>query len=368
MITRVYIDNFRCFSNFEWEPGRLSLLLGENGSGKSSIHEVIAYIVAFVGGYSDANVFRIIDNRCAWDQRTDQAFELEIAQAGDRFRYRLILRAGVEVAIVSETLHFNDRLIYDQELGGIVLYDDNGVESGTLRINSPRSLIGMLSIGATTGGMQKFAAILARILIFRPNPLAMKAVTERDVRVPSVDLSDLVGWLVSLGANRADFSYRLLQDLKEALPGFQMYHLLEVGVTARAMQLSFRAGENAGKDAEFSLYLDQLSHGQKMLVAIYTILHGLIGESAIVLIDEPDNYLSSREVQPWLRALEERLQEGSGQVLLISHHPEALDYLVPDHGFQFYREHNGPVRVKRLAWNDDDALKPSEAAARGWLE
>ncbi|MGH9763844.1 MAG: AAA family ATPase [Blastocatellia bacterium] len=36
MITRVYIDNFRCFSNFEVKPDRVNLLIGGNGAGKST--------------------------------------------------------------------------------------------------------------------------------------------------------------------------------------------------------------------------------------------------------------------------------------------------------------------------------------------
>ncbi len=35
MIKRIYIDNFRCFSNFELRPDRVNLLFGVNGSGKS---------------------------------------------------------------------------------------------------------------------------------------------------------------------------------------------------------------------------------------------------------------------------------------------------------------------------------------------
>jgi AAA15 family ATPase/GTPase len=37
MLTRLYIDNFRCFSNFEYKPARRNLILGRNGSGKTSL-------------------------------------------------------------------------------------------------------------------------------------------------------------------------------------------------------------------------------------------------------------------------------------------------------------------------------------------
>jgi predicted ATPase len=41
MIKRIQIDNYRCFSNFEWAPGQFALLLGENGAGKTSMFDVL---------------------------------------------------------------------------------------------------------------------------------------------------------------------------------------------------------------------------------------------------------------------------------------------------------------------------------------
>src|SRR5262249_26891149 len=40
-IARLYVNNYRCFVNFELRPGRRSLLLGYNGSGKSSAFDVL---------------------------------------------------------------------------------------------------------------------------------------------------------------------------------------------------------------------------------------------------------------------------------------------------------------------------------------
>ena len=44
MLTRIYIDNFRSFVNFEYKPERKQLLLGPNGSGKSSLLDAIRYV------------------------------------------------------------------------------------------------------------------------------------------------------------------------------------------------------------------------------------------------------------------------------------------------------------------------------------
>ena len=48
MLKRIYIDNFRCFVNFEYKPERKQLLLGANGSGKSSLLDAIRAVQGFV--------------------------------------------------------------------------------------------------------------------------------------------------------------------------------------------------------------------------------------------------------------------------------------------------------------------------------
>ena len=47
MLTRIYIDNFRCFVNFEYRPARKQLILGGNGTGKSTLLEVLGVLREF---------------------------------------------------------------------------------------------------------------------------------------------------------------------------------------------------------------------------------------------------------------------------------------------------------------------------------
>jgi predicted ATP-binding protein involved in virulence len=42
MLQRIYIDNYRCFVDFEWRPGRRNLLIGDNGTGKTSLFDALA--------------------------------------------------------------------------------------------------------------------------------------------------------------------------------------------------------------------------------------------------------------------------------------------------------------------------------------
>ena len=54
MLKRIYIDNFRCLVNFELNADSINLFLGSNGTGKSSVFEVLQKIQLFISG--DSNV------------------------------------------------------------------------------------------------------------------------------------------------------------------------------------------------------------------------------------------------------------------------------------------------------------------------
>jgi AAA15 family ATPase/GTPase len=44
MLTRIYIDNFKCFVNFEYKPAQRQLILGSNGAGKSSLLDALLFL------------------------------------------------------------------------------------------------------------------------------------------------------------------------------------------------------------------------------------------------------------------------------------------------------------------------------------
>jgi hypothetical protein len=93
---------------------------------------------------------------------------------------------------------------------------------------------------------------------------------------------------------------------------------------------------------------------------------GLRDEGFHLFLDEPDNYVALREIQPWLSALTDSCGEGVEQAFLISHHPEIIDHLALSSGRWFERDSNGPARVSEKPKAQVDGLKPSESVARGW--
>jgi len=150
--------------------------------------------------------------------------------------------------------------------------------------------------------------------------------------------------------------------MKEALTGFQTLRFSSDEDGTRRLRADF-TGPRKGK---VNYAISELSEGQRCLLVLYMILHFLIARGHTVLIDEPDNFIALREIQPWLLAAEEAVEDHNAQLILISHHPEILNQWASEHGLLFFREDNGHVRTEKFNADPNGNLQPSELIARGW--
>ena len=150
--------------------------------------------------------------------------------------------------------------------------------------------------------------------------------------------------------------------LRESLQGvwpddFRSLRLNDAGITTKWLGLRFQDIEQ--------IRFDQLSDGEKMLIGLYMIHAALrVGNVNTVMIDEPDNYVSLQELQPWLFSISELIDK-SHQVLIISHNTEILDSN-PSSSVFFWRDNHGsPTRVGSVCI--PEGLSFGEALARGWI-
>ena len=108
--------------------------------------------------------------------------------------------------------------------------------------------------------------------------------------------------------------------------------------------------------------------GQRALIALYTVVFCLKDLGVSLFLDEPDNFITLRELQPWLNTVKDLTGEGIEQAVIISHHPEIIDQLAIPSGRWFERDSNAPTRVTDQPKAKVEGLKPSEVMARGWTK
>ena len=208
-----------------------------------------------------------------------------------------------------------------------------------------------------------FRKELQKLMIAGIHPMNMSSESRNEDSVLSRNMENFVSWYRFLSQEYQGAMFAIFQELKQVIPGFKSFSLKEAGEARVLKVLLDRPGENA---RPLSQDFSELSDGQRVLVALYTLLFGLKDQGVSLFLDEPDNFVTLREIQPWLMALTDSCGEGIEQAVLISHHPEIIDQLALSYGRWFDRDKNGPTRVTDKPKAQVDGLKPSETISRGW--
>jgi predicted ATPase len=362
MLTRIYIDNFRCFVNFEYRPEKKQLLLGANGSGKSSLFSAIRYLKQFVKG--DENPFTQ-STRTRWQDRPLQVFEIEALLDEQKYEYRVEIRFASETSQLSvsqEQLKVSGATVFELAKGQIHFFPNNSNQATTVPLETTKSALHLSQL--SNSHVRHFVEWMESIHCFRIDeyPSAMDESADREEREPDYELANLAGWYRYLVQAYPEENVRFVTSMKEVLTGFQALRFSSDEDGTRKLRADF-AGPRKGK---VNYAISELSEGQRCLLVLYMILHFLITRGHTVLIDEPDNFIALREIQPWLLAAEEALEDHNGQLILISHHPEILNQWASRHGLRFFREDNGHVRTEKFKADPNGNLQPSELIARGW--
>jgi predicted ATPase len=363
MLTRLYVDNFRCFVNFECRfDGNKQLILGRNGSGKTSLSEVLSLLRKFaIAGKTDVNS---LTGQADWFEN-QQIFEVEASIQSDSYIYRLVIefsKEGSEFLVKSETVHCGQTPLFEFIDGQVHLYNDL-FEPSIYPFNPYQSALATVSGSLGITRLIRFKNWFNRLTCFKLNPLVPPMSAARSEQAfPEVDLSNFVEWYLHLEHIYSAEVPALFKDLGAAIDGFRSLVFRGVGGGIHILFVEF----DSPSKGTVELVFDHLSDGQRCLVYLYTILRFVVAKGGTVVIDEPENFLALREIQPWLMALTDTLDEGQGQAILLSHHPELINQWAFNHGIQLVRDGAGPVRAQKLAEGLEYALPAAELVARGW--
>ncbi len=115
MITRLYVDNFKCMVNFEYQPASLHLIFGENGNGKTATFEVLEKLRDHVVSGTPTEQLFPSATLTAGQTRPEQTFDLEIEGNGGRYAYHLVIehdRDENKNRITKEELRFEGNMLY----------------------------------------------------------------------------------------------------------------------------------------------------------------------------------------------------------------------------------------------------------------
>ena len=365
MLERLYVDNFRCLTNFELVLDEGTVFVGANGTGKTSVLTILRRLQRLIArGARVADVFPARDLTSGRNSN-EQRFEIRICLEGQTYEYGLTVEHDVardKMRIAEETLAHGGRPIFEFRAGQARLYHDDYKAGPVYPFDWTLSGIGALYARHDNRKLTRFKKEIQNYIIVQPCPPLFKPETSSEDEYLEPLMGNFVGWYRHFSLENMGAIGSLFDTLRESMPAFDSVRLKESGEESRALKAVFRSPSGGTIDYGF----DYLSDGQRALIALYSLILLTDDRRVSLFIDEPDNYLSLREIQPWLAQAIERCGESLEQVTVVSHHPVILDYMAGARGRWFYRDGDGPVRVADEPKATVDGLTISETIARGW--
>ncbi|MCY4636408.1 MAG: AAA family ATPase [Acidobacteria bacterium] len=297
MVTRLYVDNFRCLVNFELKLDEMNILLGPNGSGKTSVLDALHRIQNLVARGARVEEAFPTSDLSLTQARDIQHIEVDLQIDDCAYRYTLKIeheRPRRRMRIAEETLEHDDKPIFSFRGGDAQLYHDDYVTGPSYPFDWSRSGVGALNARDDNRKLTRFRQAMADLVIASPCPPLFEPETRSEDEFLQPLMQNFVGWYRHAAQERMRGIGGLFQALGEALPGFDSLSLTESGENARALKVAFHRQSDERRTDTYGF--TQLSDGQRSLIALYCLISLSNGGRTSLFLDEPDNYLALREI------------------------------------------------------------------------
>jgi predicted ATPase len=368
MLTRLYVDNFRALVNADLALDRRSLLMGSNGTGKSTFGDVLVRLQWMLLGQAKTDDAFTVDTLTRWQSAPQQRIEMDVTGPEGAYHYEMVIEhrqdasAGLpRTRIRREILTLDSRPLFHFENGIVRLYADDFSPGPEYPFEWGRSALGTIAPQNDNRKLTWFVRWLQTLAVLRPNPPAMQDLVEGDQFLLGADAANFAAWYHAISAADKRRDRTLHDTLVDVLPGFEALNFEPAGPNRWLLRADFRSNGQ-----KLMLRFRELSDGQRALILLYSVLYFLLQEGRTVFLDEPDNFVALDEIQPWLFSATDLVDGGSGQLVLLSHHPEIFNQWAVGHGLVTERDGCGPVRIRKFAPPPGIDLTPAETIARGW--
>jgi predicted ATPase len=367
MITGLYVDNFRCLSNFSLKLANISLILGENGAGKSTIFDVILRIQGWLSGEMQIQQAFSDSTMTKWLTSNLQVFRLQLRGPDGNYEYQLEInheRKRGLARVELELLTLEGRDLFRFEKGIVKLFRDDSSAGPEYEFDWSRSALATIVPRENNSKLTWFKEYIRGTVVTSLVPSQMVSESRIEDKYLAFDGKNFTNWYRMISQEHQDRLVVLIKALREAIPGFFILRFSPAGAESKLLQVEFGNENPSEKSIVYSF--EELSDGERALMVLYSLLHVCNGSKGTLFIDEPDNYLSLTQLQPWLMELSDICNEKGLQAIIVSHHPEFIDYLGPESGIWLERSPNGPVIVADPPNVQEGTLRLSEVIERGW--
>jgi predicted ATPase len=326
MLKRLYVHNFRCLENFEFCPGPTSstLLIGRNGSGKSTIANAFEILQRIGRGIN--RVGQLVQEKDIAQGRKHLPIRIEIETelSGKPYQYILALELPEnfkELRILEERLMVAGMPVYSRNLAQVTLPKTQSTTSeAQFYVDWHLVALPVIQVRSHTDPLHIFKNWLAQSIILSPIPALMKGNSADESLEPSRDGVNLGDWLSGLlGQYPAAYS-TISEYLKRIIPDIAEFRNDPTSKDSKSLNIHFTQHNN-----NLIINFADLSDGEKcfFLCAVVIAANKAYGP-LFCFWDEPDSYLSISEIAHFVMDLRKAFQN-SGQLLLSSHNAQAIN-------------------------------------------
>jgi predicted ATPase len=369
MITSMHIENFKCFKDFTIDLERFNVLIGLNGSGKSSLLDAVRLAASLPPGNNTPKSLRspksfsnlgtefseplILPDRCwARGKALDkgQMVALQVYGDGGRHADRPFLHLRSD-----DGWYF--RSILDINRAAVPDGQDRG---RWLETNCPgwhHETFGWVAY-------HKFSPVALK----SPSLLA-DALSEAGHRFPAY-----LGHILNM--DRAAFE-SIERTFCQRFPQYTGIIMPSVNVTPHPQR---EGRSSTGRDAkdEYRIFLkfrthndvvldaEDVSDGQVVSLAFIT-LGCLPVPPRILLVEEPENWIHHSSLKDIVGTLKQLSQEKGVQVILTTHSPYLLDEVEMNEVHVFEKDEEGAVHERKLSEFDNvESMKKDFMTGEIW--
>ncbi|MBF0310709.1 MAG: AAA family ATPase [Magnetococcales bacterium] len=342
----LYIRNLRVLHNIEWEPTPVSLIIGANGVGKTTLLMALRLLrMAYERDLPEALAIVLggSSNLRTWGASSEDPIEVGLDIGETSWRIQLVQREGTVDYLTKEILSFQGREVFSSDNLGAFFYRGERLEATT-----KLGLRTLIDRGFKDSSIHLMAAFLRRIFIYHdPDLYSLRqgSNTSENRRLDPRGTNSLAvmrRWYQER-SNQHRYQF-VIEGLRAAFPNL-VYEMdfEEAGTTL--------AGRIYSPGRELPMPLATEANGVLQLLVLLCDLASAEDES-IVAIDEPENGLHPWAVRSFLRQARRWGDHHNLTILLATHSMVLLDELNASPEEVFVMKQSGPNRPMPKSLNE----------------
>jgi len=370
MIDLLTVRAFKGLRKFSLTPGRVNLLIGANGTGKTNFADLIAFIASLCPRGLAATVEEGFGGLERLRTRqpgagTPYKLEIELRLGEDRsrgiqeVRYRFLLSQSKEIKVQLEVL---EAKVYKRKPGkptkkGFPLFDVNQPvalhyrRTGSLvtewseslgplisEFDDERELI--LASYARLGELRTLSDYLSSWRVYNIDALMAKQSTGGSAVELERYGNNIVPYVARMLRDKR-LREHLLTDLREAVPYIQNIEPDRV--------LTFQTLRFSEQDTGIQFQLPDMSDGTIRLLGLLAVLRQPV-PPAVVVIEEPENAMHAYAINHFLAVARRVAMSGAfaSQVFFTSHSPAVVDGVLSVEALHETQSQTGCFVTQRL--------------------